>query len=871
MRYLVYTVAALLCSTGVQAQPWMEQQGGPRKLQDIIASQESSLKTGEEEEEEEEFVEKGKARKEGRNYHFSRWTWHWEQHLDEQGYLVSPAKNLREWAKYRTGKSGARFKTTNNQSQWTFQGPDQSPGGYKGIGRINVVAFHPTDLYTYIIGSAGGGAWRTVDDGIHWTSLYDDLPVLGVSDVDYNPLNANTIYLCTGDRDAGDTYSVGVLKSYDGGAHWDTTGLQFIVSDFQLTNALVINPLDTNSLALATNNGIYRSFDGGATWAGVNTGHYKEIVYAPGDTNVLFAASYSGQGANILRSADGGMTWAAVTNFSDTRRISLAVTPADPLMVKAVVANNDYALKGIYQSTDQGQTFQKIFGDENDCSTNILSGSLELDGGTCSGQAWYDLCMAINPANPFQVLVGGVNTYQSLDGGSTWEIVTQWYGGLPGIREVHADKHYLAFHPLDPGSLFECNDGGIYKTLNPASMAWTDLSNGLGITQFYRNAVSNVADYVIGGSQDNGTKRIRFNGTFNELTGGDGMDCQMDYSDPSVFYTSSQYGHLSRTTDDGASYDNISDNIPGNPEGAWITPFIIYHGDPNMLIAGYDHVWMSPDQGNTWFDISPNFTSPNKIQRVAMTPADPNRIFILNGNNYIQYTDDFGANWITVPSTPAGSLSNICPDPWDKDHFWVTYGGYTTNRVAEYRFGQGWTVRNDSLPFVPVHCMVIDSSNGTIYLGTDVAIFYRDTSMSSWQLYNNGLPVIEVPDLAINYTTNEVWAATYGRGMWKSPRHETQAPVNAINNIPYARDVITIAPNPNQGQFVIRTDNSALKGKAVSVSIMGYTGARAFQTEASFNGEGRLPVQAPGLARGSYIVEVMKEGRLFARAKMVVM
>src|SRR5690606_21268875 len=157
--------------------------------------------------EEPEISSDGKIRKEGKDYHFGRWVWYWQNHLDENGYMVSPLKTFTEWRKYQASKiqRNARAKTTNT-SQWTFNGPTQHLGGNNGTGRVNVIEFHPTDSNIYIVGTAGGGAWRAENDGQNWTSLYDNLPVLGVSDVDYNPLNPQTIYLCTGDKNAGDTY-----------------------------------------------------------------------------------------------------------------------------------------------------------------------------------------------------------------------------------------------------------------------------------------------------------------------------------------------------------------------------------------------------------------------------------------------------------------------------------------------------------------------------------------------------------------------------------------------------------------------------------------------------------------------------------------
>ena len=867
MKKLLLLIVSASIYTGAQAQPWMENLHEPQKLDDIIAAYKAKSSRIHQEDEGKSSAEP----KEGKDYHLGRWAWYWRNHLDENGYLVSPKVTFLEWKDYKAKKQirNARAKTT-DQSQWTFKGPNQTFGGNKGIGRVNVIEFHPTDSNTFIIGTAGGGAWRTTNSGVQWTNLYDNLPVLGVSDVDYNPLNPNTIYLCTGDRDAGDTYSVGVLKSTDGGATWDTTGMQFGAASMILTNTLVINPLDTNSLTLATSSGMFKSYDGGSSWQSVAGGHFKQVIYNPADTSILYGATYVNGSSQIFRSADGGLTWTAVTNLNDSRRIVLAVTPADPAVVKAVVANMNAGLRGLYSSSDTGQTFTHLFGSTADCSTNLLNGATNPGSNSCTGQGWYDISIAVSPLDANRVVIGGINTWQSIDGGTTWTIINEAYGGAPGIADVHADKHYHAFHPLSPTALFECNDGGIFKSSND-NILWSDLSSGLEITQFYRLATADVAPFVIGGAQDNGSKRMYFTNTSSPLTGGDGMDCLIDFTNSSTFYTSSQYGNISRTTNNGSTFGNISNNIPGDPTGDWITPMLLHPNDASTIFAGYSRLYMSNTKGTSWTDISPSFSTAGPlIRRIAMTAEDDNLIYILSGDKTLRYTLDQGTAWSLVPSSGfSGRMSDIKIDPKDRNHIWVTYSGYTGTRVADYRVGQGWTNRNDSLPNVPLQCIVIDSSNGTVYVGTDVGVFYRDHTMSTWEEYNNGLPTVEVTDLEINYATNEIWASTYGRGMWKSPRHI--AVPNGISNVPYALDVITIAPNPNNGNFMIKTTNKSLMGQNTTVRVLSYTGASVMQIEEQFDNDGSLSLKLGNLARGTYIVEVNKHGMVYARNKMVVL
>src|SRR5690606_7470100 len=113
----------------------------------------------------------------------------------------------------------------------------------------------------------------------------------------------------------------------------------------------------------------------------------------------------------------------------------------------------------------------------------------------------------------------------------------------------------------------------------------------------------------------------------------------------------SQYGNINRTINNGGSYSNISNNIPGDPTGDWITPFILHPNDPSTLYAGYVHIYKSENRGSSWTDISPTLpTSGSLIRRIAMTPQDNDLIYFLSGSSTIRYTTNQGANWALVPS-----------------------------------------------------------------------------------------------------------------------------------------------------------------------------------------------------------------------------
>jgi len=885
MKKLVLFVALAM---GFRAGAQVSVTGTDLKLSDVIDYYNKYEKPYRNHENEPESKKTGLAGKkfperlENKDYQFDRWKWYWQQHLDGNGYMVSPVKTFNSWKAYQDKAATSRL-TSSSGSNWVFQGDDSSGAGGSGVGRISVVAFHPTDANTYWIGSPGGGAWKTTNNGVTWTNMTNQLPLIAVTDIKINPANPNTIYLCTGDKDGSDYYSIGLLKSYNGGTTWNTTGITYTENQFRMANAILVNPIDTNSLIYASSQGIYRSFDGGTTWHGpVIGGNFMQLLYNPTDTNIVYATTYynygSGTPAQIFRSLNGGDTWTEVTHFTDGDRITLAVTPAAPGLVKAIVSasdgTNQDGLYGIFNSTDSGGSFTEIFTPAACGSGNQNLLSYNADGTQCGGQGFYDLTLAIDPTNANNVYCGGVNAWQSADGGSTWQIMNQWDSTLTGVVAIHADKHFMGFNPLVAGRYFETNDGGIYWSDNPnANSVWNNVTNGLGITQFYRMAVSNVATYEIGGAQDVGTKYIQ-GSTYIDADGGDGMECQMDPVDGTTFYASIYYGEIDLFTTTGGWMGTVSNNIPGTPQGGWVTPYILEPTCHTCVVAGYQDVYRSADEGTTWADISGPLTTGDLL-RVVTTLADSNTFYAAeDGTNNLYYTHNMGATaWTTLTAPYSGQvLSDVYIDPWNAKKVWVAFSGYTTGgspQVVEYNeVTNTWTPYNTNLPDVPVNCIQIDTQNRTMYVGTEVGVFYRDSLMSEWEPYSTGMPVVSVTDIQFDYATGKIWASTFGRSMWSSSRHIPYP--TAVATIKTAPDQLSIWPNPNHGEFNVSLNN-AVSLSDVDIKIIDNIG-RTVWTGSSAVKSATIFVNTAGIAAGDYTLELNAAGNtgVLGRSKIVI-
>ncbi|MCX6231040.1 MAG: T9SS type A sorting domain-containing protein [Bacteroidetes bacterium] len=701
---------------------------------------------------------------------FKRWEYDMESQINKKTGEF-PKKTAQEcFNEYLKSKSKQNTTTTAN---WSSLGPNNTTGGYAGIGRINCIAFHPTDNNTYWVGAASGGLWVTINNGMSWTCLTDTNGILAISDIaipsDYAV--SNTIYIATGDRDHYDNRSIGVLKSTNNGISWNTTGLSYSISSVQMVNRMFIDPGNNQTLIAATNNGVFKSTNGGLTWNTQLTNlSFIDMEYKPGDFNTLYGSTKTG---TIHISTDGGITWSTAYTDANAKRIELAVSANQPTWVYAVAASSNSGLYAILKSTSSGASYSQVF---SGTSANLL-GSYS-DGSSTGGNAWYDLCIAVSPLNANILLVGGINTHKSVNGGLSWTCSNCWVSSPPqnsnNYPAVHADKHSLIFR--NNGDLFEGNDGGIYISTNIGS-TWTNKTNGIIISQMYKLSVSQTqSNMILTGLQDNGTKLLS-SGNWSDVFGGDGTECLIDYSNTNTQYGSYQNGKIFRTTDFWNSTTLISANIPFTLNAAWVTPFIIDPINNQTLYAGYSNIWKTNDKGDTWTQMSSNINTI--ILSMAISPSNTQVLYVSSSYN-IWKTVNGGTLWTDITGTlplSTNSITSIAIKNDDENTLWVTLSGYNANKVYQsVNGGNTWTDISSGLPQIPAFSIVQNkqfTSEVHLYVGTEIGVYFKKGN-ADWILYNNGLPNVKIGEIEIYYNTNNpqnslLRAATYGRGLWETP------------------------------------------------------------------------------------------------------
>ena len=781
---------------------------------------------------------------------YKRWEHFYSQRANGDGTMPDPTIFLKEAIKHSKGST-----VSTSKSAWIPAGPDMkppSPNPYSshGVARINCVEFHPSDPNTFWIGASQGGIWKTTNNGASWTPIGDGLPILRISDIEVDPNNPDILYACVGDyeynafslelndRKRHTHFGLGVYKTTDGGVTWSATGLTAIQTDldYSLLRRVIIDPTNSNTLVAVGFEGAWKTTDGGTNWSNTLADYIlSDLDIDPANPATLYAGSanitlLNDGNSGVFKSTDFGSTW----NFLNTgipttggKRVEVSIAPSNSNYVYALVVNDAGGFLGMYRSVDAGANWTQQSDGNNQ---NILAWS---DGiGEVGGQGSYDLACIVDPSNPNTIYVGGVNGWGSSDGGVTWNGFSYWlnyYG-----PSIHADQHQYKYNPVDD-RFYICNDGGIYRTDSIVigswddvnndpnyqwPTIWEDLSDGMQITSFYRLSVNSpISGAILAGAQDNST--FYFDGTnWSNVIGGDGMEAVFHPDDSDIFWGTSQYGSMARTNDGGQSFDyGMTNSILGQEDGEWTTPYL-YSSGSGALFAGYGNVWMSMNNGNTWQSISnfanmpsAGFPAPASalVQSSNNTPSlyVAKRIYHSYGQlSKLYVTHNAGNSWQNITAGLPDTLyfTYLAVDDDNPNLAWVTCSGFADgNKVFQTSDGgSNWTNISGSLPNIPVNCITLDetSPEHALFIGTDLGVYTRNDAASDWTLYSNNLPNVIISELEIDYDEGEMYAATFGRGIWK-----TAVPLS-VQEMDAKILPAELYPNPNAGSFSISVNHA---------------------------------------------------------------
>lgn len=682
--------------------------------------------------------------------------------------------------------AGGRAKSAGLQpTQWVALGPSNVGG------RVRALAFDPRAANRLFAGTASGGIWVSEDAGASWRANNDFLPNLSVTTIVFDPARPDTMYLGTGEASAG-LVGVGAFKSTDAGNTWrylESTNAD-ITPDWRFVNRLAIHPSQTDVLlaALSNNNGtsgaIYRTADGGASWTRVSTFKALDIAFEPSNPANAVAGLDDG---TIAYSRDAGLTW--------TRTAPLVPTPAGRggtarseiafarSQAGTVYASVDNAKGEVWRSTDSGATWAK------------LSTPAHLNN-----QGDYDNAIWVDPTDAAHVVVAGLDIYQSRDGGATFTKVSDWRN-TPA--SPHADHHALVSPPnfgAGNPALFNGNDGGVYAAPNvnalssgTAGLGWTNLNNGLAVTQFYSGAGRTAAGgRVNGGTQDNGSL-VNDGGLWRPFRGGDGGYSAVDPASDTTIYGEYVYLSIHRSVNGlpGVYICNgITEALPNEESGNtycgasntraanFIAPFILDPNNSSRMLAGANSLWVSDNvkaNAPSWRAIkAPSTTvAENYINAIAVHEGNGNLAYVGHNNGEVfRSLDAAGAapTWTRVGAgtIPARRVNRVTIDRTNPNRVLVALTGFVPNNLWQTTDGGAtWSSITANLPSAPVFDVKINPVNPQwLYAATSVGVFTSENGGASWSTTNEGPANIRVRELFwLDDAT--LGAATYGRGMFK--------------------------------------------------------------------------------------------------------
>lgn len=642
-------------------------------------------------------------------------------------------------------------------------------------GRIASIAVDPRSGDVAYVGAAQGGVWKTVDRGVTWVPLTEDLSSLASGALALDPSNPDVVYYATGEANYSSDcfYGDGLFRSANGGALWSKLATSAAVGSY--VARVVVNAANPSLLCVGSSRGVVRSTNGGAGWTvTLGGGWCDDLASDPSNAAVLYAAVNA---AGLYKSNDSGATWTLlagglpVTGF---QRTHFAIAPSNPQVLYASFANTSGNLLGMYKTTDGGVSWSLL-----GATPNYLG-----------GQGWYDNCVVVDPADPNVCFAGGVFPYnasykgviRTLNGGASWTDVTR---GVDG-SQVHPDQHFLTM--ASDGTLWVANDGGVWTSADRGAH-WINRNGALAIAQFYTVALHPTNPAILqGGTQDNGTLRYTGSDPWPQLVSGDGGPCPIRPDTPNItFGTYVNLSHIYKF--DNGSYvgDVVGPWLAAGDRADWCNGPLQFHPSvAGTMFAGTYRVWRSTVGGGSWTALSGDLTGGvGTLRSIAILPGASSTLYTGSSTGQVYFTTDATTWSPRSTGLPAGvPIPDIAVNPADAQNAYLCANRGSLGRI--YRTtdaGLGWTdVTGDLAAGLRGFSLAVDFrfTPARLYLGTDYGVYLSLDGGTHWVKASSALPALAVYDLAVDPVNNVLIAATHGRGMWRAAL-DVVAPTVAVS------------------------------------------------------------------------------------------
>jgi photosystem II stability/assembly factor-like uncharacterized protein len=498
-------------------------------------------------------------------------------------------------------------------------------GPYRG-GRSVAVVGVPGEPYTFYFGASAGGVWKTVDAGQTWTPLTDKEKFASIGAIAVAPSNPNVIYVGTGESGLrGDmTWGNGVYRSLDGGKTWASLGLQ----DSRQIGAIVIDPDNPDIVLVAaighafgpnTTRGIFRTTDGGKTWTKTlykdeNSGAI-DVTFDPHNSQIVYASLWQmrRQPWNMSSGGPGSGLYRSTDGGVTWTQLKGNGIPT------GILGRIDVSVSG----ADSNRVYAMIEAKDGGLFRSDDAGNhwtrVNTDG-RLTQRAWYFSKITADPKNANTLYAVNTGLLRSTDGGKSFQL-------LPAR---HGDHHQLWLDPDDPTRMIDASDGGASISLDNGK-TWST-QNNQPTASFYHVSADNQFPYnIYGAQQDNSSIGIASYNDEGAITIKDwydvgGGECGFivaDPRDPNIIYSNSE-NEIGRF-DKKSQQLRVISVWPVDASGHaasdlkyrfnWTSPLIMSPHNPDTLYVGMNQLFRTTDDGTTWTAISPDLTRNDKSKQ----------------------------------------------------------------------------------------------------------------------------------------------------------------------------------------------------------------------------------------------------------------
>jgi len=677
-------------------------------------------------------------------------------------------------------------------------------------GRIDDFAVVESDPRVFYVATASAGLWKTTNNGVTFTPVFDDQTTSTIGDVTVSQSNPDIVWVGTGEPNnrQSSSWGDGVYKSADGGKTWKNMGLR----DTHHIGRIVIHPTNPDVVYVAAlghlwdgnkERGLFKTTDGGKTWINTkfideNTG-FVDVAMDPENPNTLYAAAYQrrrapwgfnggGPGSGLYKTIDGGETWIKLTKDlpeGPLGRIGIDIYRKNPSIIYLSLEGK---ATGTYRSDDKGDTWRMMSNYNN--------------------RPMYYSQIRIDPANDQRIYSLGAPMGYSEDGGKTFRTDL--------VRGIHGDHHAMWINPANSDHMLLGSDGGIHVSYD-RGVTW-DFINTIPLGQFYEVAFDMRKPYwVYGGLQDNGswggpsatfTSVGITNDEWIRFGGGDGFYAQVDPSDHTTIYGESQDGNVFRFDLRTGETKNIRPQ-PDDPSKEryrfnWNSPILISPHNSKMVYYGGNRLFISPDRGDTWeatadltanqdrdkmpimglagaeitFSRNDGVAFYGTITTVSESPVRAGVLWVGTDDGFLQVSRDGGKTWKNVGAKVIGVPKGTYVSRVEASHFeegtcYVAFDGHRSGDFKPYvfataDFGETWTNISAGIPEGSTLSVVREHPKNAnlLFIGTERGAFFSTNRGAHWTRMKGNLPIVPVDDIQVHPRDNDLIFATHGRSVY---------------------------------------------------------------------------------------------------------